>query len=397
METSSKVTKLFSLPLMKQNIKSNIILIVVILIIMVMMSNVVNLAMSIMQTDSSGADVSEYQEEFYTYLGAMAAYNTMTGESLSYDDFAEAEDKTKYEMVFEQLSRQTDKNLTVSGLENAAEGLAAAEIEIDTYVKQFEYAYALNQSKGVFDGEELSPAGMMDTMLEIMGVPQDMVERMGTMDTTAMLNRMYFTVIGLLPIFILIVVMANSLLSNQVDSGSMAYVLSTPTKRFAVVLTQAVFMILVPLIMITIVCLSRIATTFIFYDEVNVSAIIARFAGMYILVEAVAGLCYLGSCLFSQSKKALAFGGGLATWFFLASLLGMFGSDTLLDMGVGVEELGIFNHLTLIGLYDIDALGTVGTEVVDTVFIWKLAVLAAIAILCYGIGIVRFQKKDLPL
>lgn len=324
MDANSKVTKVFSSPLMKQNLKSNIILIVVILFIMVMMSNVVNLAMSIMQTDSADVDASQFQEELAPYMQAMAGYNAM-------------------------------------------------------------------------NGTNLSPQDMMETMLESMGVPVDMVERMSDMDTTAMLNRMYFTVIGLLPIFILIVVLGNSLLANQVDSGSMAYVLSTPTQRSAVAVTQAVFMIAVPLVMITIVCLSRIATSFIFYDEVNVPAIVARFAGMYVLVEAVAGLCYLGSCLFSQSKKALAFGGGFATWFFLASLLGMFGSDTLLDMGIGVEELGIFNRLTLIGLYDIDALGTVGTDTVDTVFIWKLAALAMVAVICYAAGAVRFQKKDLPL
>lgn len=55
------------------------------------------------------------------------------------------------------------------------------------------------------------------------------------------------------------------------------------------------------------------------------------------------------------------------------------------------------NKLTLIGLYDIDSIATVGTESLDTAFIWKLVILAIIAVVCYIAGAVRFQKKDLPL
>ena len=134
-----------------------------------------------------------------------------------------------------------------------------------------------------------------------------------------------------------------------------------------------------------------------FYDEVNVAGMLALFGGMYILVEAVCGICYMGSCLFSQSKKSMAFGGGLAVWFFLASMIGLFGSENMVNTGMGVKELSIFNRLTLVGLYDVNSLSTVGTGNVDTSFVWKLLVLAAIAIACYTIGAVRFSKKDLPL
>ena len=114
-------------------------------------------------------------------------------------------------------------------------------------------------------------------------------------------------------------------------------------------------------------------------------------------MEAIAGICYLGNCIFNQSKKAMAFGGGLSVWFFIASLMGMFGSKNMVDSGMGVEALGIFNRLTLIGLYDIESISTVGTDSLNTAFIWKLGILAAIAVICYVAGAIRFQKKDLPL
>lgn len=115
------------------------------------------------------------------------------------------------------------------------------------------------------------------------------------------------------------------------------------------------------------------------------------------MVEAMAAICFMGSCIFNRSRTSLAFGGGISVWFFIASLLGMFGSDMMVDMGMGVEALGFFNKVTLVGLYDIDALATVGTSAVDYSFVWKLVVLAVIAVVCYAVGSLKFQKKDLPL
>ena len=397
METTKKETRFFSKTLMKQNIKSNRILAAVIVIVMIMMSVVINFAMSMMGSKTAGEDVSDAQQDFYSYLYVMASYNELAGTELSYNDFASASDRSQYEDVFEMTNQKADMDLSVNGLEDAALQLQQSEVPLDTYIRQFEYVYALGQVKGCFSGEDLDIENMMSTMLEVMGVSSDLVENMSNMDMTTMLNRMYFTVMGLLPIFLFIVIVANSLIVDQVDRGSMAYILSTPTRRSAVVNTQAVFLIVAPLLMLAIVCAARLASSFVIFDEVNVIGAIVLYLGMYILVEAVAGICYLGSCLFNQSKKSMAFGGGLTVWFFLASLLGMFGSSSMVDMGIGVEALGIFNKLTLIGLYDIDSIATVGTGSVDTAFIWKLAVLAAIAMICYAAGAIRFRKKDLPL
>lgn len=397
METNKKTARFFSKPLMGQTIKANWGLCVAILLIMILLGNVMNYAMSMMATEKSDVDVTEYQENFYTYLGALAAYDTMTQQELSYDDFISGDNETAYETAFEMLNAQADMDLSTKGFQKAIDGLSQSDISLEKYVKQFEYVYALNQTNGVFDKEELTISEMLTVTLDMMGVSSDMVEKMSEMNPASMMNQMYYTAMGLLPIFILIVILANSLISSQVDRGSMAYVLSTPTKRSAVAITQMVFMIIVPLLIIAIVCVTRIGTTYLFYDEVNVPGILALFGGMYILVEAVCGLCYMGSCIFSQSRKSMAFGGGLAVWFFLASMIGLFGSENMVNTGMGVEELRIFNKLTLVGLYDVDALSTVGTGSVDTAFVWKLLILLAVAIVTYAIGAVRFSKKDLPL
>ena len=397
MENGKKETRIFSGTLMKQNIKSNYLLAIAVLMIMILMCNVTNFAKGMIGTDKSEVDVTQAQQDFYSYLYVMASYNDMAQTDLSYEDFVSSTDKTPYETVFAMMNQQADMDLSTEGLEAAADKLEESEISLDTYVRQFEYTYALGQVKGCFSGESLDMEDMMSTMFEVMGVPADLVENMSNMDMTAMLEQMYYTVMAILPILLFIVFVSNSLIVDQVDRGSMAYVLSTPTRRSAVAITQALFLVIAPLLILTIVCGARIASSFLILGEANVQEILVLYLGMYILTEAIAGICYLGSCLFNQSRKAMAFGGGLSVWFFLASLLGMFGSSNMVDMGMGVEALGIFNRLTLIGLYDINAIASVGSDPLDTAFIWKLAVLAGIALICYIAGAIRFQKKDLPL
>ncbi|WP_050637355.1 ABC transporter permease [Candidatus Stoquefichus sp. SB1] len=394
---NKKITRFFSKPLMKQNIKSNRILIIVVILIMCMMSTVINGAMSVMGEQNKDTNIEETQKDFYSYLYVFASYNEMAGTHLSYDDFIHSEDTKQYQVVFDMMKQKSDMDLSVNQFKQVSEDMKKSDVPIETYIHQFEYTYALGQVKGCFSGEDLNIQDMMTTMFEVMGVSSELVENMSNMDMTTMLNQMYFTVMGLLPIFILIVIMGNALIVDQVDKGSMAYVLSTPTKRSAVALTQAIFMIFVPLLVVAIVCATRIASSFVFFDEVNVAKIIVSYVGMYILVEAIGAICYFGSCFFNRSRNSMAFGGGLTVWFFIASLLGMFGSPSLVDMGMGVESLNIFNKLTLIGLYDLNSIATIGSGALDTAFIWKFAILAGVAIVFYVAGFMKFKTKDLPL
>ena len=64
---------------------------------------------------------------------------------------------------------------------------------------------------------------------------------------------------------------------------------------------------------------------------------------------------------------------------------------------LGILMIEVDAKALLVGLYDIKALATVGSGDVNYDFVWKLCVLAGIAIVSYAIGKFRFQKKDLPL
>ncbi len=393
-----KTTKFFSWPLMKQSISANKVLAIACTVVLCLMTVVTTYAGHLIGAVSGSDDYTEAQADFYSYLYVLASYNEMAGTQLSYEDFSQADDLTQYDTVFEMMSQQSeDLDLSSEGFEQAADTLSQSEIALDTYIDNFEYVYALGTVQGCFSGEDLDVEALMTNMLEMMGLSSDMLESMSEMDPSAMLNQMYFTIMSLLPILLFIIFAGNALIVDQVDKGSMAYILSTPTKRSAVTITQGIYMIVTPLIMVGFAFLTRIAACAAIIGEVEVAKYAALYGGLYILTEAMAGICYLASSIFNLSKYALGLGGGLNIWFFLCSLLGMFGSEDMVNMGMGVEELGMFNNLTIIGLFDINSLGTVGSGAVDYAFVPKLVALAVIAVACYVVGALRFQKKDLPL
>ena len=87
----------------------------------------------------------------------------------------------------------------------------------------------------------------------------------------------------------------------------------------------------------------------------------------------------------------MAIGGGISMFFLVATMLGLFGSPILPSI-VRIEALNYFNYVSLITLFD-------PISILDgtTAFIWKFAVLAAVGLVCYIAGSIRFRKRDLPL
>lgn len=392
-----KVTKVFSWPLFKQSLRANRVLLIACTVVLCLMTIVTTYAGNLIAGTES-TDYTDAQTDFYSHLYVLAAYNEMMGTDLSYEDFASSDDTSMYETVFKMMSVQSDElDLSVEKFAESAELLAESDVGLDVYITNFEYVYALGTTEGVFTGDTLDVSTMMTNMFEMMGMSSDMLNTMTEMDTSAMLNQMYFTIMCLLPIILFIIFAGNELFVDQVDKGSMAYVLSTPTKRSTVVITQLIYMIVTPLIVVGCGFITRLVATQAFAGDVDIAKYAALYGGIYLLAEAMASICYMASCVFNLSKNAMALGGGLNVWFFLCSLLGMFGSETMVSMGMGTEMLGVFNNLTIVGLFDVEALGTVGSEAVDYAFVPKLIALVVIAVVCYAIGAVRFQKKDLPL
>ena len=328
----------------------------------------------------------------------MASYNERSGSNLSLEDFCIGNNDVEYEKAFEMYNAASDnEKLSVDGFELVLDEVEASDIEPEIYEEQFEYIQVLAEEKGCFTGNDLKIDRFMEVMLGASGISPEDMDKLNGLDFTTYFNKMYFTVLGLLPIFVFVIIAANSLIAAQVDKGSMAYILSTPVKRSSVAATQAVYLIAAPLVLMAVTCGIKMATPVLIFGEVNIERTLLLYLGLYLVTEAAAGFCYLCSYIFNQSQKALAVGVGVTLWFFLAALLGMFGSEDMVSMGVGTDALGMFNKLTIVSLFDVDAVQSIGTDCVDTGFIPGMIILAVLSAVCYLARGVKFCKKDLPL
>ena len=189
------------------------------------------------------------------------------------------------------------------------------------------------------------------------------------------------------------IMVSNNLIAGQVDSGSMAYVLSTSTKRGTVVFTQAMYLIGSLLAMFCLTTATGCICLSVITEEVSLTykTLILLNVGAFLVLFALSGLCFFTSCWFDRSKRSMAIGGGLSIFALVAAMLGLFGSPVIPSV-VRLDSLNNFNYATIITFFDVISI----MDGTDT-FLWKFAVLAGMGLVGYIVGSVRFTKKDLPL
>jgi len=222
----------------------------------------------------------------------------------------------------------------------------------------------------------------------------DALDEVGQMDMYGILvGSIFFKMAGLLLPIIYMIMTSNALIAGQVDSGSMAYILSTSTKRRTVTFTQAAYLIGSLFVMFLCTAITSIVCLSIVEVETGLTwqKLLLLNLGAFLVMFAMSGICFLTSCWFDRSKHAMGLGGGLSMFFLVATMLGLFGSPILPSI-IRMDALNYFNYVSIITLFDpISILDGTG------VFIWKFCILAAIGCVCYVIGSIRFRKKDLPL
>ncbi len=271
-----------------------------------------------------------------------------------------------------------------------AETLKATMQDNGTYTEEA-YAVALAEKKEEIKSEEAS--SLLSTLPEEVS---DALKEVGEMDLFSLIvGSIFYKLAGILLPIIYMIMVSNNLIAGQVDTGSMAYVLSTSTKRKTVVFTQALFLIgsLFAMFCLTAatgcVCLSIVATKT--ETELTYGKLMLLNIGAFLVLFALSGLNFFTSCWFDRSKRSMAIGGGLAIFALVAAMLGLFGSPIIPSV-VRLDALNGFNYATIISLFDVVSIidGTVA-------FVWKFAILLALGIMGYIVGSVKFVKKDLPL
>ena len=229
-------------------------------------------------------------------------------------------------------------------------------------------------------------------------IPEELSSMMSDMEEqdmyTLLVGSIYFKIVGLLISIVFVIVVGNNLISGQVDSGSMAYILSTGTKRNTVTFTQMIFYVSSLLLIFVATSIVSIVCFLLFPPDISavtMEIMLLFNAGAFLACLALAGINFLASCLFNRSRKATALGGGIAVITLVFTILGMFGSKSTPSM-MRMDALNFFNKISIASLFDLFA---VVNKNVD--FLWKFAILGGIALICFSIGIIVFKKKDLPL
>lgn len=318
-------------------------------------------------------------------------------------------DKAVDEMVKNLISYGVTKEKYLGFGYNYDNVRKLARNTVITYGNRLEYELSELEKKfeaGEFDSEEEYKASVEKTNAELIAdisgslldsLPDevsDALEDIGQTDLyTLIVGSIFYKLAGLLLPIIYMIMASNNLIAGQVDSGSMAYVLSTSTKRITVAFTQAVYLVgsLLAMFLLTTatgcVCLAIVGT------EVGLTygKLLLLNLGAFLVLFAMSGLNFFTSCYFDRSKRSMAIGGGLSIFALVAAMLGLFGSPVIPKV-VRLDSLNFFNYTTIITMFDVVSIMD-GT----TAFIWKFAVLAVLGVVGIVAGSLKFTKKDLPL
>ena len=208
------------------------------------------------------------------------------------------------------------------------------------------------------------------------------------------IGSIFYRIAGLLLPMVFVIMTANGLLAGQVDSGSMAYVLSTPTKRRTVTVTQMLYLLFALFSMFALLtCVSVIAVWIVGGNNfaINYVEILLFNLGAFLTMFAIAGYCFMCSAIFNRTKYSLSIGGGLTIFSLVCTILGLFGSQVV-PSAMRISAMNFFNYISLITLFD-----TVSILEGSLNYLWQFGVLFAVGVITFIIGIFRFDKKDLPL
>lgn len=250
-------------------------------------------------------------------------------------------------------------------------------------------------------------------LLETMGFSLTRIQTMSQIDVNSVMNDLVYKIAGVMLPMVYVMITCNKLLAAQVNDGSMAYILSTPTNRKKVLFTQYSFVLISLIAMYIVVTLGAfISGTIAYFISSPANLTFEAYAlrtllycfGSFVAIFGLAGICFGASAFFNKSSYSITIGGGVCIISFLCCILGLFGNKVFVSVGVGVEAMRVFDYMTLFSLIDTESMSNFAKAVnnipdVEISFVWiyKLIILLVVGISFTLIGCNKFVKKDLPL
>lgn len=219
----------------------------------------------------------------------------------------------------------------------------------------------------------------MGNMMQNMGPMTNLFGEMNSLNS--FMAQAYYGMIAVMFPMVYCIIVGNKLIAMQVDRGAMAYWLSTPTTRGKITRTNALYFVLSLLAMYGFVtCFGAMACAAFQPGELDMRNFLWLNLGCFLLMFAISGICFAASCTFNLSRTSLAFGAGFPLAFLLIKMVSELS-----------EDLSFFKYLTLNTLFDPEAIVQGGG------FFWQFAILAAVGIVLYIMGMIIFREKDLPI
>lgn len=195
------------------------------------------------------------------------------------------------------------------------------------------------------------------------------------------MSNSFYTLMGIIFPIVYSIMTGNRLIAEKVDHGSMACLLSTPTTRRQISLTSALYFIFSLILMWLLTTVVGIIAANIFQpDALDIETFISMNIGCFLYHFVISSICFAASCIFNSSKSSLTFGAGIPLAFFVINLF--------IKLS---ENLDWLKYFTLTTLFNTDKIldgSGYGSEFITMLII---------GIILYCIGIIVFDKKDLPL
>ena len=135
------------------------------------------------------------------------------------------------------------------------------------------------------------------------------------------------------------------------------------------------------LLILFITLVGIISSEVYFPGELDIKKYILLNIGLYCLHISISGLGFFASCISNDTKLSYSLSAGIPIGFFIIQLLA--------NMGGKLEN---FKYFTIFSLFNTDKL-IKG----ESSGIWMFIILLLIGVILYTIGILRFDKRDLPL
>ncbi len=175
---------------------------------------------------------------------------------------------------------------------------------------------------------------------------------------------------------------ANKLIARHVDRGSMTYLVAAPVKRSTVAFTQMKVMGtgLFALVLFATV-LGIVVCEISFPGELAIGSFIMLNVGVLCLQLFIGGICFLASCIFNDSKYAVAVGAGIPALGFIVQMLANAG-----------KEFENVKYATFFTLFNADGIvaGEAGSYI-------GMAILFIGALVLFALAITVFSKKNLHI